>query len=70
MRLEKPARALQASAFRLYRRIVAAVPGGRINAFGTDARRIEAIFVINLDRQPRRMVRTVRELARFRDHTG
>lgn len=70
MRLERPARALQAAAFRLYRRIAAAMPGGRIGAFGADASRIEAILVINLDRQPRRMVRTVRELARFRDHTG
>ena len=70
VRLEKPARALQAAAFRLYRRIVGAIPGGRIDTFGADASRIEAILVINLDRQPRRMARTVRELARFRDHMG
>jgi GR25 family glycosyltransferase involved in LPS biosynthesis len=70
VRLERPAKALQAAAFRLYRRIAAAMPGGRIDAFGADASRIEAIVVINLDRQPHRMARTARELARFRDHTG
>lgn len=70
MRLERPAKALRAAAFRLYRRVSAAVPGGRIDAFGADASRIGAILVINLDRQPRRMTRTVRELARFQDHKG
>ena len=70
MRLERPAKVLRAAAFRLYRRIAAAVPGGRINAFGAGATRIGAILVINLDRQPRRMARTVRELARFQDHEG
>jgi GR25 family glycosyltransferase involved in LPS biosynthesis len=44
------------------------MPGGRIDAFGAGASRIGAILVINLDRQPRRMARTVRELARFQDH--
>ena len=70
MRLEKPARALQAAAFRLLRRIAAVMPGGRIDAFGADDSRIEAILIINLDRQPHRMARTMRELARFRDHAG
>ncbi|MEC5293001.1 family 16 glycosylhydrolase [Aurantimonas sp. C2-6-R+9] len=46
------------------------MPGGRIDAFGAGASRIGAILVINLDRQPRRMARTVRELARFQDHEG
>lgn len=70
LRLERPARALRAAAFRLDRRAAALLPGGRINAFGTDASRIGAILVINLDRQPQRMARTVRELARFQDHEG
>lgn len=70
MRLERPARALRAAAFRLYRRVAAAVPGGRIDAFGADASRIGAILVINLDRQPYRMARTLRELARFQDYQG
>ncbi|KFG90834.1 Glycoside hydrolase, family 16 [Sphingobium herbicidovorans NBRC 16415] len=70
MRLERPARALRAMAFRLFRRVTAALPGGKIDAFGTDASRIGAILIINLDRQPHRMTRTLRELARFRDHTG
>jgi GR25 family glycosyltransferase involved in LPS biosynthesis len=70
MRLERPAGALRAAVFRLCRRVAAAVPGGRINAFGADSSRIGAILVINLDRQPRRMARTVRELARFKDYEG
>lgn len=70
MRLERPARALRAAAFRLYRRVAASVPGGRIDAFGADASRIGEILVINLERQPRRMTRTLRELARFQDHEG
>lgn len=70
MRLERPVRNLRAMAFRLVRRITAAIPAGPLDAFGADAGRIEAILVINLDRQPRRMARTMRELARFRDHEG
>lgn len=70
MRLARPARALRAMAFRLLRRVATALPGGRIDAFGAEASRIGAILVINLDRQPHRMTRTLRELARFRDHTG
>jgi GR25 family glycosyltransferase involved in LPS biosynthesis len=70
VRLARPAKALRAAAFRLCRRVATAVPGGRIVAFGADASRIGAILVINLDRQPRRMTRTVRELARFLDHNG
>ncbi|MEQ9811497.1 MAG: family 16 glycosylhydrolase [Azospirillaceae bacterium] len=70
MRLERPARALRAAAFRLYRQVAAVMPGGKIDAFGPDACRIGAILVINLDRQPRRMARTLRELARFKDHEG
>lgn len=70
VRLERSARALRAVAFRLCRRVVAVVPGGRIDAFGADASQIGAILVINLDRQPHRMTRTVRELARFQDREG
>lgn len=70
MRLDRPARILKAVLFRLYRRVVAALPGGRIDAFGADAGGIGAIFVINLDRQPRRMARTMRELSRFDTRDG
>jgi GR25 family glycosyltransferase involved in LPS biosynthesis len=70
LRLERPARVIRAAAFRLYRRAVAAVAAGRIHAFGADSSRIAAILVINLDRQPRRMARTSRELARFKDTRG
>jgi len=57
-------------AFRLRRRIAAVLPGGRVDAFGAGASRIGAILVINLDRQPRRMARTMRELSRFKAHDG
>lgn len=56
--------------FRLYRRVVAALPGGRIDAFSADGSGIGAIFVINLDRQTRRMARTMRELSRFDTRDG
>jgi GR25 family glycosyltransferase involved in LPS biosynthesis len=70
VKLERPAKVLRAALFRLYRRVAVTIPGGTIDAFGADASRIGAILVINLDRQPRRMRRTVRELARFQDHEG
>lgn len=70
MRLDRPARALRGLTFRLCRRVATALPGGRIDAFGADASRIGAILVINLDRQPRRMARTMRELSRFESRDG
>lgn len=70
MRLDRPARALRGVTFRLCRRVAAALPGGSIDAFGADASRIGAILVINLDRQPRRMTRTMRELSRFETRDG
>ena len=56
--------------FGLCRRIAAALPGGRIDAFGADASSIGAILVINLDRQPGRMAKTMRELSRFKACDG
>lgn len=45
-------------------------PGGRIHAFGPGPDRIEAITVINLDRQPHRWRRVARELRHFRTGHG
>lgn len=61
---------LRAAAFRAWRTAAAAIPGGRIEAFGHDGDRIEAIFVINLDRQPKRWRRVTRELRRFSTADG
>ena len=61
---------LRAAAFRAWRTTAAAIPGGRIEAFGQDGNRIEAIFVINLDRQPKRWRRVTRELRRFTTADG
>lgn len=57
-------------AFRLSRAAVAAIPGGRISAFGAGRGGVGAIFILNLDRQPQRLRRTMRELARFRTRDG
>lgn len=70
MRLDRPARSLRCVTFRLCRRLAAALPGGTIDAFGAGASRIGAILVINLDRQPRRMAKTMRELSRFEARDG
>ena len=55
-------------AFRISRAAISALPGGKISAFGPGADRIESILVINLDRQPNRWKRVLRELNRFRTH--
>jgi len=41
-------------------------PGGKISAFGTGEGLINSILIVNLDRQPLRWRRVVRELRRFR----
>lgn len=61
---------LRAAVFRAWRATATAIPGGRIDAFGHDGNRIEAIFVINLDRQPKRWRRVARELRRFTTADG
>lgn len=54
----------------MVRAVAGELPGGRISAFGAGQRGIGAILVINLDRQPRRLRRTMRELGRFRTRDG
>jgi GR25 family glycosyltransferase involved in LPS biosynthesis len=46
------------------------LPGGRISAFGAGEDMIGSILVVNLDRQPQRMRRMLRELGRFRTSDG
>lgn len=56
--------------FRAWRALVSVFPGGRISAFGADHNKINAIRVINLDRQPRRWRCALRELSRYRTSEG
>lgn len=61
---------LQACAFRVLSAVLSQLPAGRFNSFGLDPGQIGAIFVINLERQPSRLRRTLRELNRFRTSSG
>lgn len=54
----------------MIRAVASELPGGRIPAFGAGRGRIGSILVVNLDRQPRRLRRTMRELGRFRTCDG
>ncbi|MDF9792461.1 UNVERIFIED_ORG: GR25 family glycosyltransferase involved in LPS biosynthesis [Methylobacterium sp. SuP10 SLI 274] len=57
-------------AFRALRAVASVLPGGRISAFGAGKERIGLVLVVNLDRQPCRLRRTMRELGRFRTFDG
>lgn len=61
---------LQAGAFQILTATLGCLPGGRIRAFGSEPWQIGSIIVINLDRQPSRMRRTLRELNRFKTASG
>lgn len=52
------------------RAIIGFIPGGRISAFGSGEERIGMILIVNLDRQPQRLRRTLRELSRFQTSGG
>lgn len=56
--------------FRASRAVLGLVDGGRISAFGTNPGKIGMVLIINLDRQPRRLRRTIRELGRFKTSEG
>lgn len=62
--------ALYRLAFRIVRATASIIPGGRMAAFGAGDDKIGSILVINLDRQPRRWRRVLRELGRFRTSDG
>ena len=70
MNLQETLGRLQASAFRILTAALGYLPGGRIRAFGSEPWQIGSIIVINLDRQPLRLRRTLRELNRFRTASG
>lgn len=56
--------------FRAWRHVMTAVPAGRLRAFGHSAEQINAVLVINLNRQPARWRLLTRELRRFRTADG
>jgi GR25 family glycosyltransferase involved in LPS biosynthesis len=70
MNLREASGALRKFAFRIFRAIVGVLPGGQISAFGTGESMIGLILIVNLDRQPHRWRRVIRELRRFRTSDG
>ena len=70
MNFSEAPRSFRAVAFQLARAAAALLPAKRVAAFGMGEDRIASILVINLDRQPRRWRRIVRELGRFRTADG
>lgn len=70
MRFEKTSGILRRLSFRVSRAALSLFYGGRISAFGAGEGKISMILIINLDRQPQRLRRTLRELRRFRTSDG
>lgn len=70
MNLREASGPLRRLAFRIARAMASIRPGGRIAALGAGDRRIGSILIINLDRQPKRWRRVLRELGRFRTFDG
>lgn len=70
MNLSEASGLLRALSFRAMRAAVGKLPGGRINAFGEGPDKISSILIVNLDRQPKRWRRMLRELDRFRTCAG
>lgn len=62
--------ALRRLAFQIARATISIHPGGRIAAFGAGDCKIGSILIVNLDRQPKRWRRVLRELSRFRTFDG
>lgn len=70
MRLDEASGWIRRLAFRASRAALSLVGGGRISAFGVGEGKIGMILVVNLDRQPQRLRRTLRELDRFTTSDG
>lgn len=70
MNLKDASNPLRRLAFRAARRAAWLVPGGRISIFGRGDDRIGSILIINLDRQPKRWKKLLKELRRFRTAAG
>jgi len=70
MNLRDASGSLRRFAFRISRAVVSIFPGGQISAFGAGDDMIGLILIVNLDRQPRRWRRVIKELRRFRTSAG
>lgn len=70
MNLRNASTTLRIAAFRAARSLARWVPGGRIEAIGVGRHCINAVLVLNLDRQPTRWRRVLGELGRFRTAQG
>ena len=70
MNFERASGLLRKLTFSTIHAATSIMPGGGIDVFGTGRDKIEAIMVINLDRQPGRWHRVERELGRFRTSDG
>jgi GR25 family glycosyltransferase involved in LPS biosynthesis len=68
--IQKTSNQLRRFAFRASRALLSVVRGGRISAFGTGEGKIGMVLIVNLDRQPQRLRRTLRELSRFHTSEG
>lgn len=70
MNLQEASGRLSRLAFRASRALLSVSHGGQISAFGTSKGKIGEVLIVNLDRQPQRLRRTLRELGRFRTSDG
>lgn len=70
MNLREGTKSVRSMIFRMARAVSVMLPAKRMEAFGKDGASIGSILVINLDRQPGRWRRVVRELRRFRTSGG
>ncbi|AZJ04639.1 family 16 glycosylhydrolase [Klebsiella quasipneumoniae subsp. similipneumoniae] len=70
MNLQDASGALRKALFRVSRVLVSIIPGRRLSVFGSGSDMISLILVVNLDRQPKRWQRLIRELKRFRTTDG
>lgn len=70
MNLRETSDRLRALLFRTGRALQGFLYGGRISAFGPEKGKIGMVLIINLERKPKRMQRTLRELGRFRASDG
>lgn len=70
MKIDKVVGPVRTLAFRTWRSLTVCLPGRRIRVFGGGPDQIGTIMVVNLDRQPQRWRRVMRELGRFRTSEG
>ncbi|CAI1533891.1 TPA: family 16 glycosylhydrolase [Serratia fonticola] len=70
MNLQEASGALHKAIFNVLRILISIIPSRRLSSFGLGPDMISSILVVNLDRQPGRWRRLIRELQRFRTYDG